>query len=389
MSIRKKKTRKKRTKSNRRNKTGGVTQEDANEMLFEAVEHDNIEEVNHAIEEGADIDTLNRYDYTPLMTAVSSKKSIELIELLLLRGADVNASDDPNGYTSLILASKNMNALVVRLLLYHGADITMRTTSGMNALSMLLAWSPRGMIDDIRGKRELIIRSFNQYITDEIRYEFFNCRDEDMNTPLMYIALPPHLAIPIIINGIHTIEASSIIMTLIEFGADKSLQNNSGQTAYDIARNGPLNLARNRQLNDEYLLNLLRPDGQLDDNPTAPIPIMSEEMYNNCAKDDEDTIYDAISQDKLLREHAVKLNDNTNYCYDRNNLLQWIKTTINNPTNPMTRENIDREWIRREYPRGINYDYSNVTLNGGKRKKKRQTKRRKHKRKQKKTKRRK
>ena len=174
-------------------------------------------------------------------------------------------------------------------------------------------------------------------------------------------------------------EASSIVMKLIEFGADKSLQNDLGQTAYDIAR------SRDR---DEYLLELLRPDGQIDDNPTAPIPIMTEEMYNNCAKDN-DTIYDAISQEKLLREHAVKLDDNTNYCYDRNNLLQWIKTTINNPTNPMTRENIDREWIRREYPRGLNYDYSNVTLNGGKRKKRRQTKRHNYKRKQKKTKRRK
>ena len=386
MTIRKKNTRKKRTKPNRKNKTGGVSREEANEMLFQAVENDNIQEATRALEEGADIDTLNRDDYTPLMTAVSSKKSIELIELLLLRGADVNASDDPKGYTSLMFASKNMDALVVRLLLYHGADITMRTTSGMNALSMLLAWNPRGMIDDIRGKRELIIRSFNQYVTDEIRYEFFNCRDEDMNTPLMYIALPPHQPIPIIINGIHTIEASSIVMTLIEFGADKSLQNNYGQTAYDVARYGPLNLLHNRQL-DEYLLNLLRPDGYISiDN--EPIPIMTEEMYNNCEKDN-DTVYDAISQEKLLREHAVKLDDNTNYCYDRNNLLQWIKTTINNPTNPMTRENIDREWILREYPRGLNYDYSNVTLNGGKRKKKRQTKQRKHKRKQKKTKRRK
>ena len=377
MTIRKKNTRKKRAKPNRKNKTGGVTQEDVNEMLFEAVEHDNIEEVNHAIAEGADIDALNMFDYTPLMTAVRTRKRIDLIELLLLRGADVNASDDPNGDTSLIFASGNMDVLVVRLLLLHGADLTMKNTSGQNALSVLLAFAPRGIINEIRGKREIIIGSFNQYITNETRYEFFNCRDEDMNTPLMYIA-HQYPIIPTVINGIRTMEASSIVMKLIEFGADKSLQNDLGQTAYDIAR------SRDR---DEYLLELLRPDGQIDYDPTAPIPIMTEEIYNNCAKDDEDTIYDAISHDKLLREHAVKLNDNTTYCYDRNNLREWIKTTFDNPTNPMTRENIDREWIRREYPRGINYDYSNVTLNGGKRKKRRQTKKRKHKRKQNKTKR--
>jgi hypothetical protein len=281
-----------------------------------------------------------------------------------------------------------MNPPVVRLLLFYGADLTMRTTGGGNALSMLLAWPPRGMADDIRGKRELIIRLFNQYITDEIRYEFFNCRDESMNTPLIYISIPPHRAIPILIDGIPTIEASSIVMTLIEFGADKTLQNVYGQTAYDVARYGPLNLSPNIP-RDEYLLNLLRPDGYVDVESTDPIPIMTEEIYNSCDKDDKDNIYDAISLEKLLRQHAVKLDDNTNYCYDRNNLLEWIKTTFNNPTNPMTRENIDREWIRQEYPRGINYDYSNVTLNGGKRKKKRQTKRRNHKRKQKKTKRRK
>ena len=145
MTIRKKNTRKKRAKLNRKNKTGGVTQEDANEMLFEAVEHDNIEEVNHAIAEGADIDALNMFDYTPLMTAVRTRKRIELVELLLLRGADVNASDDPNGDTSLIFASGNMDVLVVRLLLLHGADLTMKNTSGQNALSVLLAFAPRGL----------------------------------------------------------------------------------------------------------------------------------------------------------------------------------------------------------------------------------------------------
>lgn len=366
-----------------KNKFGGVSQEDANEMLFEAVEYDDMEKIDIAMSEGADIDSLNMFDYTPLMVAVSTSKSIDLIRHLIHIGADINASDDANGGTSLMFAVQQLNIDVIRLLLFNDIDINMVNNYGQNVLSLLLAFPPRGILQQIQGKRVEIIQLFNSYIseqimdsnTDEIRYKFFNSRDNDTYTPLMLIAGQPD-RIPTIIDGVQTTEASDIAIKLINYGADKSLQNAFGQTAYDIARSTD---------KDEYLIDLLRPDELPIENLTASIPIMSKDVYNNCDKDDEGNIYDAISQEELLREHAVKLDDTTNYCYDRINLLNWIKRNLDNPTNPMTRETIDREWIRHMYPRGIQYDYSNVTLNGGKRKKRDQTKRRKYKRKQKKT----
>lgn len=97
------------------------------------------------INAGADVNaTLKSNGYTPLWKTIGkiSKNrdaAVEMIKLLLSKGADANApyiSKDArySGETPLMSASKKGSADVVKLLLSHGADLNARTKAGKTAL---------------------------------------------------------------------------------------------------------------------------------------------------------------------------------------------------------------------------------------------------------------
>jgi len=97
------------------------------------------------IKSGADVNaTLKSNGYTPLWKAIGRFKknrdaAIEIIKLLLLKGANVNApyiSKDPqySGQTPLMSATKNGHTDVVKLLLSHGANVNATTKTGKTAL---------------------------------------------------------------------------------------------------------------------------------------------------------------------------------------------------------------------------------------------------------------
>jgi ankyrin repeat protein len=97
------------------------------------------------VKSGADVNAaLKSNGYTPLWKAIGriSKNrdaAVEIIKLLLSKGADVNApyiSKDKrySGETPLMSASKKGSKDVVKLLLSHGADGNARTKAGKTAL---------------------------------------------------------------------------------------------------------------------------------------------------------------------------------------------------------------------------------------------------------------
>jgi ankyrin repeat protein len=69
---------------------------------------------------------------TPLMYAASSR-NIEVVRLLLEKGADVNARHSGNG-GALMLAAQMGNPGIVKLLVEKGADVNLRNDYGYTAL---------------------------------------------------------------------------------------------------------------------------------------------------------------------------------------------------------------------------------------------------------------
>ena len=72
------------------------------------------------------------YDLTPLHSAAESGYK-EVVELLLVNKADVNAKTD-NGYTPLHVATLVGNKEVVELLLVNKADVNVKTDNGYTPL---------------------------------------------------------------------------------------------------------------------------------------------------------------------------------------------------------------------------------------------------------------
>ena len=100
------------------------------------------------------------------------------------------------------------------------------------------------------------------------------------------------------------------------------------------------------------------------------VPIMTEEEFATCAKNDEGKVECGITLEELDRFKAVKPlsnpPDNNNVCYDRLALQLWLQT---HNTDPITRKKIDQNWIHKWYPLGVELDEKFVLDRiGGKRK---------------------
>jgi uncharacterized protein len=151
--------------------------------LFDAVEHDRIEQVKsflaqnvkiNAIDQnngtlihravasrsmdslklllslGADVNLRNKEGRTPLMAASTP----QLIELLLAAGADINAKDN-EGKTALMGAAYSGEITVVKCLLRNKADPEIRTPDGKTALDLAIARKLKNTQAVLRGEISL------------------------------------------------------------------------------------------------------------------------------------------------------------------------------------------------------------------------------------------
>lgn len=83
------------------------------------------------ISKGADVNTKSEYGRTALHSAASCN-NIEVMKLLILHGADVNAKD--YGVTALHYAAKYNHIKAAELLISHGADVNAKDYNKMTAL---------------------------------------------------------------------------------------------------------------------------------------------------------------------------------------------------------------------------------------------------------------
>jgi ankyrin repeat protein len=143
---------------------------------------------------------------TPLHSAaISIKNNIQLLELLLSKGADVNSGRGTKIGTPLILAAKYGDVDVARILVNNGADINAQDASGNSALHIA---SQFGRLD------------FVNYLL--IKNPDVNLVNSDNNSPLHVAAM----------NGRRVVAEQ-----LVYHGANLIGKNSAGKIPLDCAKN--------------------------------------------------------------------------------------------------------------------------------------------------------
>jgi ankyrin repeat protein len=109
-----------------------LEEHDEVELLFYMILNKaSLEAIELILEFGADISKLDDNGVSVLDMAVKYRR-IDLIELCIDRGLDVNASSRRSGITPLMLASCFGDRAVVELLLANGAQINTKDNHGMS-----------------------------------------------------------------------------------------------------------------------------------------------------------------------------------------------------------------------------------------------------------------
>jgi ankyrin repeat protein len=87
--------------------------------LMRACRRGYLEVVNLLLDKGADLEAKDQYGATALIIA-SSEFRVDVVKMLLDKGADVNTKDR-NGWTALMWATSMGHMQIVKLLQSHGA----------------------------------------------------------------------------------------------------------------------------------------------------------------------------------------------------------------------------------------------------------------------------
>ena len=151
---------------------------------------------------GADVNSVDWRGRTPLLFA-SVKGHLDVVRCLLEHGADANAKDRVKYITSLHMAARNGKFEIVRTLLKHNADINARDKRGRTPLHFA---SNYGRVD--------VVRLLLKHGSDP------KARNVDGETAL-------HLAS---ISG-----CLDTIACFLQHGAEVNARDTDGITAYDIA----------------------------------------------------------------------------------------------------------------------------------------------------------
>ena len=122
--------------------------------LFKAIRHDDIDEVNRLVNEGANVNEITKMsNCTPLWSAIVYKHPTEIIEALLKNGADVNAGCA--GWTPLQGAAGIGRTDVVKLLLERKPNIdAINPHRNQTALDIAIQKNQTEIVQLIRNARK-------------------------------------------------------------------------------------------------------------------------------------------------------------------------------------------------------------------------------------------
>ncbi len=208
-----------------------------NNLLVQYTDSNNYEVVQYLLERGADPDaTYEDGDVTPLMYA-SQNGNYRIAKLLIEKGADVNRAPW-DGNTPLFAAVRSGNDSIAELLLEHNANPNLQNTNGLTPLhyavgfgypfitEILLYYGANPDTLDPVGNSPLMIAAFSgaQNCAKILIENSVNPNQPDKigNTPLMVAA---------------QFNDTSLIKTLIRGGADITLKNKRNCDAISFAIN--------------------------------------------------------------------------------------------------------------------------------------------------------
>ena len=113
---------------------GGIAWSQPKKDLNQAVVEGDLDRVKALVGQGADVNSLNRMQMTPLVVA-AMKSRTAVCKFLADNGADLNAKDY-RGRTALFYAVDRNNKELVEFLVKKGADVNITTERGENAFSL-------------------------------------------------------------------------------------------------------------------------------------------------------------------------------------------------------------------------------------------------------------
>jgi hypothetical protein len=179
--------------------------------LFKAAEAGDIDKIEKLLAKGEDINSRNKYDWTPLIAAIR-KKQTEAALLLIERGADVkllarwSVGGEQELETAIVWAAMQGDLLVLHRLIAAGADVDTRNQDGKTP-AMFAA--NRGFLDLLQA---LIDAGCNLNLQ--------NTQEGYDGHTVLFFADPQRL---------------DIVELLLEHGADPKIRNYKGQTAAEKA----------------------------------------------------------------------------------------------------------------------------------------------------------
>ncbi len=181
---------------------------DRGSPLLNAVDNRNFEEVVRLVESGADVNIKNEIGFTPLLYA-AGWGDIKMVKYLIDNGADLDARANL-GFGVLHRAAMNKDPSVLKYLLKHYAfDVNDRGKSYCSPLDYALRDNALQSGGTLESAQILLTYGAKKSIN-------YKCRGY---TPLM-VAAPD----------------KKVIKFLLDNGADKTIKNPAGMTAYDLAK---------------------------------------------------------------------------------------------------------------------------------------------------------
>lgn len=195
------------------------------DVLFQGVKTNNMNLVQIALWNGADVNCISRGE-TPLLIAIDTENS-NMVNYLLKQGADPNKTVSVLGYKTIVpinnavcKASFNKNSnKIVKYLVEAGANVNLVDNKGNSPLIYAVSNPPNIKLIEYLLSQNANVNHRNTYNT----------------TPLMIAAKFDIWDIG------YKHQKITVAQILLNHGADPAMSNAEGKTALQIARNGNFN----------------------------------------------------------------------------------------------------------------------------------------------------